>query len=639
MLLSARRAGSKALRWWFDVAALSAVGLCVAGAALAAASVLGARSPIDRGTDLLHRGLDAARAGDTEQALDQLQGARRAFTSGHDSLSSPLARLALAVPGLSQNLHALERASAEARDLAATGVQAARDADVEQLQAHDGQIDLAQVSAMEGPLADVLAQLRAAEAAIAEVEDQWLLPVVEDRLDTALDDIRDARPSAELALDAVRAAPGLLGGDGPRTYLVMFTTPAEGRATTGFPGNYGELTFDHGRFSLSRFGRAGDIDAALPSGGATLTGLAEYLARYDRFGVAREWRNVPMSPDFPSVASAAAQVYEQGGGRHVDGVLSLDPTAVASLLQLTGPISIPGVAQPLDATSAERYLQLDQYVRLTDNAQRIDALEQLSRLTFEKLTTIDLPGPRALGDLLRPDVEGKHLQLFAVDEQGQALFERMGVAGAVPPIRGNSTDGFDRDFAMVTTSDAGGSKIDVFLRRNLDYRATWTPKTGKVDATASITLTNDAPASGLPDYVIGNALHSRLNDRKLDKGWSYSFVTLYTPWNLTGATLDGQPVSMEYQSELGRFAVSTFVAVPPGGSSTLTIQLAGLLTTAAYRLDLGAQPLVEPEQANVSITVAGAGRVRSTGPLEAHGGTASGAFPLVSDVSTIVRRR
>jgi hypothetical protein len=642
MLLSARYGAPRRFRRRFDLVVVGAVGLAAAGTALAATSVLAARDPIDRGADLLNEGLTAARHGDTERALAQLQDARRAFSSGHDSLDAPFAKLGRLVPGLSQNIRALERTSAQARDLAAVGVQAARDADVETLKANQGSIDLAAVRKVEPPLMDVLEQLRTARRAIDDVEDQWLLPMVRDKLDEANADIADALPSAELALQAVRAAPALLGGDGPRTYLVMFTTPAEARSTTGFPGNYGELTFDQGHFTLSRFGRALDINARLPAGGATLTGLEEYLSRYGRFGVTREWRNLPMSPDFPTVADAAAQVYEQSGGREVDGVLSLDPSALAALLQLTGPVDVPDVPMPLDARNAEQFLQLDQYVQFAGtakNAQRIDVLEQLAQRTIEKLTSIQLPGPRALGELLGPVVEGKHLQLFSFDRPGQALFDRLGISGRVPALKGSSEHGFTRDYAMVSTSDAGGSKIDVFQHRNLDYRVTWDPDTGGIDATASITLTNSSPASGLPDYVIGNSLGTRLGDLDLATGWSYTFLTFYTPWEPDQATLDGRPIELQHESELGRLALSTFVAVPPGGSSTLTVHLTGLLAADEYRLDLGAQPLVDAERANVDVTVHGASDVFPRGELRARTGGASGTFSLVRDTFVAVRPR
>lgn len=59
---------------------------------------------------------------------------------------------------------------------------------------------------------------------------------------------------------------------------------------------------------------------------------------------------------------------------------------------------------------------------------------------------------------------------------------------------------------MLLTNNAGGNKIDLFLRRTLDYAVTWNPTTGVVDGTLTVTLHNDAPAKGLPDSLIGNAI-------------------------------------------------------------------------------------------------------------------------------------
>ena len=54
----------------------------------------------------------------------------------------------------------------------------------------------------------------------------------------------------------------MLGADGPRTYLLLFTTPSESRGLGGFVGSYAELTADDGQLALGAFGRAQDLDAA-----------------------------------------------------------------------------------------------------------------------------------------------------------------------------------------------------------------------------------------------------------------------------------------------------------------------------------------------------------------------------------------
>lgn len=629
--LSARRHGGRRFRQRFDRAATAVGALAVVGAGLGGVAVLDARSHLDRGNDLLRSGLDAARLGDTDTAITDLRGARDALRRGERSLGAPWARPAWAVPGVSQNLRVLHRAVGEVADLAAIGVTAADEADLSSLQVQGGRIDLTAVTAMERPLLDVLHQLRASHTTVGRLAGQWLLPPVTDRLADVEDELADAIPSTELAIEGVRTAPGLLGGDGPRSYLVLFTTPVEARATTGFPGNFAEITFTDGRFDMTRFGRISELIYGGLSSERTLSGPPDFLARYARWGPAWDWRNITLSPDFPTVATVAAELYPQSGGRAIDGVMSVDPTALAALLRFTGPVAVPGVARPLTHRNAERFLLRDQYVDLPDTPERIDALEQLAEITFERLTTSNLPGPRELGRVLGPVVEEGHLQVVAFGDEPLAFLDRLGISGRYPAVRG--------DFVGVTTSNAAGSKIDLFARRALDYQVRWDPSTGALRATATIVLSNDAPSSGLPDYVIGNVLGRHPLEEKLPDGWNNSLVTLYTPWDATAVTLDGAPILLERIDELGRHALTTFVAIPPGGRRTLVVELEGVLAERAYRLDLAPQPQVTPEQVRVEVQLAGGDPVRVSGPVRVRGFRAAGELPLVKDVTIRVRAR
>ena len=165
----------------------------------------------------------------------------------------------------------------------------------------------------------------------------------------------------------------MLGADEPRTYLVLFTTPSESRGLGGFVGSYAELTVDDGQLTLSEFGRAQDLDAAAVAGrGAGRPGTTSSCASTGASGstpTAAGWsatpafRNLAMTPDFPTVGEIAADLYAQTTGREVDGVIAMDPYVVAALLRYTGPIHLPTLDRQLDADNAVPFLLLDQYVR------------------------------------------------------------------------------------------------------------------------------------------------------------------------------------------------------------------------------------------------------------------------------------
>src|SRR5207248_684885 len=96
--------------------------------------------------------------------------------------------------------------------------------------------------------------------------------------------------------------------------------------------------------------RTSEFDAA----GApprTLQAPKDFVRRYSRFDVAREWTNVNMSPDFPTVAAVIADQYKQYSGTRVDGVIAVDPLGLAHLLTLTGPVQVPGWPTPIGANN------------------------------------------------------------------------------------------------------------------------------------------------------------------------------------------------------------------------------------------------------------------------------------------------
>lgn len=603
----------------------------LAGAALAVGAVCGAyavaassaRPPAERGLERLQQGMDAARAGDDDLATRRLAEAADAFEEADRHLGSWYAAPARALPVIGDNARATATMASAAASVARDGTHAALEADIDGLTVQDGRLDLDRVRALAGPLDDVATVLHAADADLAALDDGWLLPPVAERLDRIRADVASARPDVDLAADATRVVPAIFGGDGDRRWLVAFVTPVEARGRTGFFGNFAELTAVDGDVEMTRFGRASELeDGGTPGPARTLSGPDDYLDRWARFSPAAVWRNVTMSPDFPSVGQVVTELYPQSGGQPVDGVIAIDPVGLAALLEFTGPIEVPDVAEPLTADNAAQFLLHDQYVAFADNTDRIDTLETLARATFDRLTTGDLPSPEVVGDILGEVVRAGHIHAYGADPDHQELFTEIGLDGGLPEVEGDS-------FGVVA-NNAAGNKIDLFLQRSIDYAADWDPATGEVGATATVTLTNTAPSDGLPDHVIGSPLAT---ERRPPPGTNRTYLSVYSPWLLVGATLDGEPVDLERQTEGGRYAYSLFVDIPPGGGSrSLTLELRGLLAPGDdYVLDVMTQPLVRPDQLALVVEVAGEGEISAGGPLVVDGRRAAGAGTLTAE--------
>jgi hypothetical protein len=457
-----------------------------------------------------------------------------------------------------------------------------------------------QVQDLAAPTARADAALRQARKELAEVQDSWLLPPLRDRIDEFADDIDEARVDTSLAAAILKETPGLFGAEGPRRYLVVFVTPAELRGAGGFIGSYAELEVEDGKATLTRSGRIDDLLEAPGPERRTITGPADYLARYGRFDPARFPQDVTYSPHFPSDASVIAELYPQAGGAEVDGVIAVDPKGLAALLELTGPVPVDGLPAPLSAKNAVDILTRTQYLDLGDRAARGEVLAEATRATFEELVNSALPTPRKLADTLSPAARGGHLRMWSPNRGEQRLFERLGADGSLALPRG--ADGFS-----VVQQNAGNNKIDAYLKRTIRYEPVVDADTGKLTATMTIEMKNDVPFAPLPPSVSGNT-------RGAPDGTNVTTLSLFTPNVVTSATIDGEPLTMGPSTERGLNAWDTpQFSIPPGATVTIVIELeGGLDLSKGYTLRVLPQPVANPDLFSGTLRVEN-GAVAGTG--------------------------
>lgn len=580
--LSKARAGTK--RRTVLAVGGGVLAVVLAGVAAVVAGLMSV-SDLEEGRAAARDGLTAAEDGRAEEAGTLLGGAADAFARADGRLSAWWARPALAIPVLGQNLRAAQRLARTGADIAGAGAFAAAQADLDEARLRAGTIDLELVRDLQVPLERVRRALEESEGVLAE-RSPWLAPPVEEAMDELGARVAEARPRADDAAAAAAVAPALLGGDGQRRYFVSLQTPAEARGSGGILGNFAEITATDGRLELVRTGRAGDLNTGGTPESRRLVDPPTYLVDYDEL----TWQDLTLSPDFPTVARTAEALYPRYGGVAVDGVLSLDPYAVAALLRLTGPISVPEWPEPLTGDNAADILLRQQYLAFDQagGEQRVEFLDSVIRAVFDRLLAGELPGPSELADVLGPVVRSGRIKLHSTRREEQAVFERSGAAGV--------WDDDDGDYVGLVTQNGGLNKIDLFLERSLDYRARFDPATGQVTATATITLRNTAPAEGFPDYVIGGPRAAR--------GTNLSLVSLYSPLRLVRATLDGMAADFPTRAEEGPNAYNKYVEVPAGATVEIVMELAGPLDAGNYSLAVRHQPTVNPDAVSVSVTFA-----------------------------------
>jgi hypothetical protein len=448
-----------------------------------------------------------------------------------------------------------------------------------------------------------------------------------ERLGSELD---RADHDAAAAHDAATVAPFLLGVDGSKRYFLAVQNNAEARATGGFIGNYGEVVAEGGKLRVDRFGRIGELNPAPTAPDRTIDADADFEARYGRFQIGRTWQNVNVSPDLPTVAKVVAQLYPQSGGTAVDGVIAIDPVGLAALLQLTGPVQVAPWPEPISAANVVQVTLEGAYERFPVQEQRVEFLGDVSDTVVRAVTTGSLGSPAQIVRTLSPAVRDGHLRMAVLEPKPEQTLRRLGISGAIRRARSDSL--------FLTTQNAAGNKVDVYLRRTLDYDVTLAPTTdGHLSArgSATVTLDNDLPDRTLPAAVIGPY------EPQFVAGENRSFVSLYSPLHFEGAALEGAPLSLESGRELGRNVYSGFVSVPADQRRALRVDLAGRVPDEDgwYRLDLVPQPAVLADDVHVRVAVPAGWRVARTtegGDVAADGRSASFTMKITAPTQVAV---
>lgn len=537
----------------------AAVGLVALQLVVIATFASDARDAAEDATAAARRGLREARDLDTAAAAGELRAAASSLREVEERSTSWWTVPARLVPVLAQHRAVGAELGGNLADQLDRAADSLDGVDVGAVTSAPGTIDVAAVRALEAPIDELVAGLEEVSESIERTRSVWLLPQLTDRIDSLSAELADVLPASRTAQAAVEVAPAMLGEGDARRYLLLFTTPAEARGLGGFIGNYGILTIDDGRIEVEEIARRSALEQASYAAGAVISGPQDLLDTYGRFGLVREggavgprsWSNLTMAPNWPSTAAAAIELYDQSADEPVDGVVVMDVYVLQTLLGYTGPIERPTGGPRLNRRNLADYLLLEQYTVGEGEGERTEALGDIAADVISRFLTSDLPPVPRLATDLGPLVDQQRLLMWTTEPDEQTVLDDVGL-GAGLPIPDGRTDQFS-----LGLNNASASKIDAFLGRDVRFERVETETGFVVDAV--VTLTNDAPSSGLPEYVIGNSIG-------LPDGTSRLYLVAYATRGMRAVTVDGQPVTFERGRDAEHDTAAHYVTIPPGGS-------------------------------------------------------------------------
>ncbi|MEA2557399.1 MAG: hypothetical protein QOG88_937 [Actinomycetota bacterium] len=579
----------------------------------------GVRSHLEAARQALQKGRSAVSYGNLDLATASFQAAEKEFGAAESGTHGGIAGVVHAIPGIGNNVEAIRSLATAGGQLAHAGETlvngvAKLPSGLGSLAPQGGRIPISTLAGLSADVAGAQQQAEGALATIAGSPHSWLLGTVSNARAGAVDELTSAVAVLGSAHDLLSGLPTFAGGHGTTRYFFGAANPAELRGTGGIIGAYSIATMRSGAVSFSPFKpieSLTDVPAdALPAPSP------DYRQNYDRYGGAGDWHNLNLTPDLPSAARAILSAYEHDTGVKLDGVITADPFALQALLEISGPVDVPGLHVTVDATNVVDFVANQAYDRFRGPVQRKEVLGDVAREAFSRFLASNEHGVQRLRTLAHAAADG-HIEIYSTDPVFQRGLVGAGVSGGIDPSVG-------ADYESVTINSASGTKVDFYATRTIGYDVQLGGSGESVSQT-TVRLTNDAPTSGPPPYVIGPVPGGGA------AGDQISMVRESCPANcqLDRVTRNGDAIEVGTGTELGTTWFEDRLTVASNATSTLSFGThrfgvwSGDDTGGSYALQLNTQTTIQPTKVTVTIHAPAGTRISSTSePMEVDGGTA-----------------
>jgi hypothetical protein len=344
---------------------------------------------------------------------------------------------------------------------------------------------------------------------------------------------------SEILVGAPRVAAEIFGIDGSeRRYLMLGQTSDEIRAAGGFTSSAWLLTFRGGALVGRDY-----LDVTLFEDPNT---LGRRPAAFDELQLHMDagllyLRDVGWSPHFPAVGKLAADIYEIGHTRRVNGVISLTQWALIDIATAIGGIeTTSGVVSDSDLLSA---------IETGTDEEGTGYLASLFDSLLDSMTGTKIQAHGVdLLTTIKSLVEQKDLMIYSENPKVQTVISEIGWDGGLS----NSTN----DRLAIVDSNVGWNKVDRNIERKYEYELNLTD-VNEPHAKLKLSYTNGSSGG---DNCEMQTLVSRSYEEFLH-GCYWNYLRVYVP---AGTQLiEGDDLALEAGSIAAR------VSEIPTGSRTV----------------------------------------------------------------------
>jgi len=370
--------------------------------------------------------------------------------------------------------------------------------------------------------------LQQAQTSLDAVESGRLSPLLADQVAP----LQRYLPLATSGLKVAKRLPSLLGAESPQTYLILTQNMDEIRPTGGYINAAGHVVLDQGQIVEFVMGDSYAVDQLSEAYPYPPTPIRQYMA-------ADYWvlRDANWSPDFPTSARNAIELYELGQGISANGVVVLDQQALVYLVRAFEPVDVDA-----EEVTSKNVIELmrRQWEPLSDQEygewwrQRksfMVALAQTVRGRFEHdIGSID---PPVLVDALQQALAEKHILVYVEDPIAAEFLSEHNWSGSLQTVPG--------DYLMVVDANLGFNKASALVERSTSYHVTLA-EDGSAQARAKLSYQH--PAQRRAEPCLQEPRYDPVYEQNMERCY-WNYVRLIVPsgahlLNGPGIMVDGQ---------------------------------------------------------------------------------------------------
>ncbi len=365
----------------------------------------------------------------------------------------------------------------------------------------------------------------------------------------------------------LESAPYLLGMETPRTYLVLFQNDKELRPTGGFMTGYSIMKVDKAKFEPTVSDDIYNLDAKYKPSIPAPDPLIKYIKGPYVLSKNLRFRDMNWSPDFEESMRTVTEAADEVGVSDVDGIIAVDTQLLVNLLNVIGPIGVPGFGN--FSTNVEPKCNCPQVIYELESYADVEGPIIWDPLTGEiilKPKNADnrkkIIGPlmnsilaNAMGQPKEklPDLFGagfkslmeKHVLFYIHNEDIQKGISDFGLGGSIKDYEG--------DYLHVNDANLGGRKSNLYVTQEV-LQEIEVKRDGSVEKTLTITYKNPEKYDGWLNSVLPN------------------WIRVYVPKGSELIAIEGLEDKIDPYEDLDKTVFAGLFQLRPEGVSKVTFK-------------------------------------------------------------------